>query len=187
MTPRRTLLSSMLLSAALGCHGSSTDQAAVSLVRTYDARLIDAYRTSDVEVMDPWVGSDELRKLTGLIGVKRDMGETLDAQLLELRVDRVVRDGDGVRVFTHERWRYVPRRIGDGAPAGPESTDAYALSYRLGVVDGKERVLEVEFTEPPVVGTPVAPGRIDARDAHGLPPVERSSVVPAPRAAGGMR
>ncbi len=176
----------LLALAAAGCHaGSVDDAAAVTLVRTYDARLIDAYRTSDVQVMEPWVGDDELRKLTGLIGVKRDMGETLDAQLLDLHVDRVARDGDGVRVFTHERWRYVPRRIGDGAPAGPESTDLYALSYRLGAVGGKERVLEVEFTEPPTIGTPVAPGRIDARDAHGLPPLE----APSPRraAAGGGR
>ena len=43
------------------------------------------------QLVEPFVGPQELRKLTGLIGVKVDQGITLDSELLRFEVLSVTR------------------------------------------------------------------------------------------------
>jgi hypothetical protein len=161
----------LALVLAAGCRPALSDGDAGGLVRRYCERVVEAYRASDAELVAPLVGDAHAKKLTGLIGVKRDMDVVLDAKLLELALERVERSGDGVLVFTRERWRYVDRSVGSGEPAGPVSNDAYRLRYRLGREKDRWVVREIDFVEPPVVerGPEPAPA-LDARKLHGLPP-----------------
>lgn len=127
-------------------------------MRRYNTQLVEAYRTSDVELMEGLVGDDEGKKLTGLIGVKRDLGVTLDAELLTLEVRAVQRKGDTVDVLTDERWRYRHRRLGTGAILGEESTVYYSLRYVLRRMKGAWLVERVRFESPPAMGRAEAEG-----------------------------
>lgn len=155
--------------AASGC-GGLDDGAARKLVQAYLSRVIEAYRISDAELAAPVASDREVRKLTGLIGVKRDSDLNLDAQLLEIQFERIERPGKQVRVYTRERWRYRDLQIGTGKQVGEESTDSYRLCYVLGREGGRWVVEETSFVEPPVVGRKVIPMTTDARVLHGLPP-----------------
>ena len=93
----------VLLAAALvvaGCRDGGKEEAEQA-VRTYVARVIDAYRTSDASLVDPLVGDQQGTKLLGLIGVKRDAGVVLDARLLELEFTRAARS---LRVESSRSW-----------------------------------------------------------------------------------
>jgi len=143
------------LAALAGCRRLS-DREAVELVEAYDARLAEAYRASDARLLEPLAGPRDARRVATLIGVKADVGLTLDARLLELRVVAVERPPGEVRVRTEERWHYRDRRIGSGEQVGPDSTDRYALAYTLRRAEGRWVVDEVAFERPPEVGR--APG-----------------------------
>lgn len=149
--PTAAFLVNAVLAATTACSGLSQHKAE-ALVRRYNQQLVEAYRTSDVELMDGLVGEEEGKKLTGLIGVKRDLGVTLDAELLTLEVRAVQRKGDTVDVLTDERWRYRHRRIGTGAVVGEESTDHYSLRYVLRKLRSGWVVDAVRFESPPTVG-----------------------------------
>lgn len=148
---RMSLLFAAALGTAWGC-SSLSERKAEALVRRYDEQLIQAYRTADVELMEGLVGDQEGKKLTGLIGVKRDMGIALDAELLALDVRAVEHKAGEVHVLTEERWRYRDRRIGTGETIGGESTDRYAMRYVLGRLNGTWVVQGVRFERPPAVG-----------------------------------
>jgi hypothetical protein len=154
--------------AASGCSKLDDDEAR-KLVRTYLARVIEAYRVSDAELAAPVASDREVRKLTGLIGVKRDGGMNLDAQLLEIQFEAIERRGQEVRITARERWRYRDLQIGTGKQVGEASTDTYRLVYELGRESGRWVVLKTEFVEPPVVGRKMAPVTMDARALHGIP------------------
>lgn len=166
--------------ALSSCSGALSDDAAQRLVRAYDEKLIEAYRTGDEKVVDPLVGEEEGRKLLGLIGVKLDMGLTLDATLLELKFLAVERPPSGeVHVLTEERWHYRDRKIGTGETVGEESDDQYALRYALRKVEGKRWVVgAVSFERPPVVGRTSAPNRAPPAVFHGLAPAEGRDAGP---------
>ena len=161
------------------CRGGGTEEAEQA-VRTYLARLADAYRTSDASLMDPLVSERQALTLTGLVGVKRDQGVVLDATLLEIEFERTARQGDGWVVETKERWHYRDRRIGSGEQVGEDSTDSYAMRYRFSRRGGRLVLEELEFAAEPVVGRKVAPAALDPRQAHGLPPREAEATRGAP-------
>ena len=155
--------------AAAGCHRFS-DADAQKLVTTYITRLVEAYRASDAEITAPVVSDRQALKLTGLIGVKRDADLNLDAELLDLKFERLERKGDAVLVETRERWHYRDRQIGTGKQVGEESTDAYHLRYHLAREKDRWVVDEIEFIDAPQVGRKSAPMALDPRVLHGLPP-----------------
>jgi hypothetical protein len=159
------------LALACGCRGGLSDADAEALVRRYCDKVVEAYRTSDVEVVAALVSERQAKKLTGLIGVKRDVDVVLDAKLLELALQGVARSGDEVHVVTRERWQYQDRAIGSGAPAGPVSNDRYHLRYHLGREKERWVVREIAFVDPPIVERGPEPGPVfDPRSLHGLPP-----------------
>ncbi len=157
-------LALVALCAFAGCRGLS-DEGAVRLVRAYDDKLVEAYRTSDEQLMEGLVGPEEGKKLLGLIGVKYDMGFTLDAQLLEFKPLGVRRQEDWVEVRTEERWRYRDRKIGSGETVGGESRDHYFLTYVLKQEKGRWVVWQVRFDQPPEVGRAARDGGSEGRDA----------------------
>lgn len=136
------------LLAAAGCSRLSDDEA-VALVRSYVDRKADAYRAADAGLVDGVTSTAEGRKILGLIGVKSDMGVTLDAVPLDFTVLRVERAADRVTVFTEERWRYADRRIGSGEQVGQESVDRYRMRYHLAREEGRWVVDAIEFDVPP--------------------------------------
>ncbi len=167
------LLLTGTLTATAACSGLS-DRKAEALVRRYNDRLVEAYRTADVEVLEGLVGDQEGKKLTGLIGVKRDMGITLDAELLTFEVLAVERKRESVDVLTDERWFYRDRRIGTGETVGQESADRYSLRYVLRKVKGTWVVEAVRFEGPPQVGRTDAPNRAAPQALHGVVPSSSS-------------
>jgi hypothetical protein len=168
------LAGAALLSAGLaaGCGSADrlSDERAERLVRAYNQRLADAYRTSDPELLEGVAGPAECRKVLGLIGVKSDQGISLDATLLSLALLSVAPGGEGtVVVTTEETWRYADRRIGTGDVVGEPSEDHYRISYRLDRLKAGGWVVgEVRFATPPVVGRAAALNRVPI-SAHAAP------------------
>jgi hypothetical protein len=188
---RRGLVVVLVASAwlATGCQrgAAARDEARVEgeqAVRTYLDKMVEAYRVSDQEIVDPYVGEEHALRLLGLIGVKRDAGITLDAQLTELVFEGAERQGEELLVTTRERWHYRDRKIGTGKQVGEESTDAYHLRYRFRREGGKLKLMETEFLTPPQVGRAAPKLELDARQAHGLPTLEEEAAQA--RGAGGV-
>jgi hypothetical protein len=139
-----------LLALALAACGEwPSDREAVQTVRRYMSATADAYRAGDPSGVSAVSGPAETKKLAALVGAKGDMGLTMDALLLDLRVERVERAGEGVQVETRERWRWRDLRIGTGEQVGPTAHDRYHLKYHLARTDRRWLVSAVEFLEPP--------------------------------------
>lgn len=153
--------------ALLGCR-DLPDADAVKLVEAYNARVAEAYRAGDAALVEPVAGPEEAKKIAGLVGVKLDMGITLDARLAAFRVLSVEHDAAGVRVRTEERWEYRDRRIGSGEQVGEPSTDHYVMRYHLRKEAGRWVVARIEWDQPPVVGRVPGPARIEVGSAHGI-------------------
>ncbi|MCX6903994.1 MAG: cytochrome c biogenesis protein ResB, partial [Verrucomicrobia bacterium] len=159
------LLSCLLFLA--GCQRSSLSQAR-QLVERYNRVVAEAYRRGDVKLIDPVVGPNEGKKLTGLIGVRLDLGMTLDSQMLALEVTGVQKAKDELRVQTRERWRYRDRKIGTGEQVGEESLDSYEMLY-IFKKSGKDWLVdEIKFTSAPQVGRKRPTWLADRRELHGL-------------------
>ncbi len=165
--------------AALATCGRMSDGEAVKLVQSYNAHVIDAYRADDVRLIDPVVGPGEGKKLTGLIGVKLDMGIAMDARVLEFRVLGVERRKDEVVVRTEERWYYRDLKIGTGEQVGQDSTDHYFMRYNLRKPEGRWVVDAIAFEKPPEVGRTVAP-EADVASMHGVQPTRKLGDGEAP-------
>ncbi|MBM4032167.1 MAG: hypothetical protein FJ291_10320 [Planctomycetes bacterium] len=152
--------------------GSVSKAEARRLVERYNSVVSEAYRRADVGLIDPVVGPNTVagRRLTGLIGVRLDMGLTLDAELLELAVIGVAREGDELHVRTTERWRYRDRRIGSGEQVGEESSDACELLYLFRKFGKAWLVAETRFTSPPQVGRKTIPWAAGRKALHGFAP-----------------
>jgi hypothetical protein len=160
----------LLLTVVASCRASQEDEEAKQAVRAYLTRVIDAYRVSDAELTDPVASDREVRKLTGLIGVKRDSGVNLHAELLDLQFERVEKVKDGFSVSTREKWTYRDLAIGTGKQVGEGSTDSYRMVYKLERDKDRWVVGETAFSEEPVIGRKFAPVTTDVRTLHGLPP-----------------
>lgn len=189
MKGSRSILALVVLLA--GCKEDAGRADAERAVRTYVARMADAYRASDESVVDAFVSERQGRKLLGLIGVKRDAGVVLDAKLLALEFTQFSRTNDGWIVDTRERWYYADRRIGTGEQIGEDSTDSYAVRYRLVRKDGTLILDALEFIGDPVVERKSAPIPVDTRVLHGLPVASAENVTgrpaPAPEHPDGQR
>jgi hypothetical protein len=150
---RRWVARAMVVAlAATACGRDASVREAERLVRRYNDQLIAAFRAGDAGLMEGLVGEEEARRLYGLIGVKSDMGITLDAALQEFSVLGVEHSGDGLLVRTEERWAYRDRRIGGGETVGPPSEDHYRMRYMLLRVRDTLVVAQVRFAAPPEVG-----------------------------------
>jgi len=158
----------LLLAVALtGCHPSSVQQAR-QLIERYNQVVSEAYRRGDVKLIDPVVGPNEGKKLTGLIGVRLDMGLTLDSQLLSLEVTGVEKSRDELRVTTKEHWRYRDRKIGTGEQVGEESLDSYEMLYVFKKTGPTWLVDEIRFSSPPQVGRKQTPWLANRESVHGI-------------------
>jgi hypothetical protein len=142
----------LLCATFLTSCGKSPVEQARALVERYNQVVSEAYRRGDVKLIDPVVGPREGKKLTGLIGVRLDLGLTLDSHLLSLEVTAVERSKDLMRVSTRERWRYRDLRIGSGKQVGEESMDSYEMLYIFTNSNNAWLVDEIRFTQPPQVG-----------------------------------
>lgn len=161
-----------------GC-GRLSDEKAVKRVEEYNRALIEAYRLSDSQVVTPVTSPAELKKLTGLIGVKSDLGIALDSELRAFEVLGVERQADEVIVSTDERWYYRDRRIGTGAQVGADSTDHYRMKYFLARQGNRWVVDRVEWASPPEVGRVEVPIRAEVQSLHGLSTVEPAAAADA--------
>ncbi|HLP77911.1 MAG TPA: hypothetical protein VK327_13445, partial [Candidatus Paceibacterota bacterium] len=148
-----------------GCNRVSETQAK-QLVERYNQIVSEAYRRGDVRLIDPVVGPNEGRKLTGLIGVRLDLGITLDSQLLSLDVTGVEQAKNELRVHTKERWSYRDLKIGSGRQVGDASQDSYEMIYMFTNVNKAWLVDEIRFAAPPQVGRTNTPWVADAAAAH---------------------
>jgi hypothetical protein len=158
----------ILLVCVLGltaCSGYSRSDAK-QLVERYNTVVSEAYRRGDVKLVDPVVGPKEGKKLTGLIGVRLDMGLTLDSKMLSLEVLEAEKTKDELRVRTRERWSYCDRRIGTGEQVGEKSEDAYEMWYFFKQVERTWLVDRIEFATPPQFGRPPSTWSVD----HGRAP-----------------
>ena len=153
---------------ATACQGLPDDEAR-RLVERYNRVVCEAYRRADVTLIDPVVGPNEGRKLTGLIGVRLDAGITLDAELLELQIVGVDQSSEELRVRTSETWSYRDRRIGSGEQVGEESLDEYEMLYVFKMFADTWKVDEIRFATPPRVGRPTGPFGTDRAERHDLP------------------
>ena len=145
------LLLLLTLGLTTGCGRSAMDQAR-QLVEHYNQIVSEAYRRGDVKLIDPVVGPNEGKKLTGLIGVRLDLGLTLDSHLLSLEVTGVEKSKGELRITTKESWRYRDRKIGTGEQVGEESLDSYEMRYVFKKIGQLWLVDEILFTAPPQVG-----------------------------------
>lgn len=155
----------LLVLVLTGCNRISTSKAR-EIVTRYNTIVAEAYRRADVRLIDPVVGPNEGKKLTGFIGVRTDMGLTLDSELLSLDIISVKEAPGEVRVTTTEQWRYRDRRIGTGEQVGEESTDSYEMLYVLKYINKSWRVDEIQFAKPPFIGRKQLPWR-ESRETAG--------------------
>jgi hypothetical protein len=151
-----------------GC-GRVSPSEAKKLVERYNRVVSEAYRRGDVRLVDPVVGPNEGRKLTGLIGVRLDMGITLDSKLLSLEITGIEKSRAELRVRTKERWSYRDLKIGSGEQLGEASVDSYEMLYLFKLKDRAWLVDEIQFAAPPQVGRKTTPWAADHRALHGLP------------------
>jgi hypothetical protein len=148
------------------------DEEARAIVRSYIAKLAEAYRVSDAELLDPVATDAEVRRVTALVGIKRDSGLNLDSELLEVTFGKIERKKEEILVETQERWRYRDRQIGTGKVVGLPSEDFYSIRYSLLREKDKWRVDQISFITPPEIGRIAPPMTTDVRAAHGLLPRE---------------
>ena len=154
---------------AVAC-GRVSKEEARTLVERYNQVVSEAYRRGDIRLIDSVVAPDcpAGKKLTGLIGVRVDMGLILDAHLEELQVTSVAPTGAELYVHTRERWSYRDRKLDTGEQVGEASVDNYELRYSFKKLAGSWMVTETLFTAPPQVGRKVTPWRMDAKEAHAM-------------------
>ena len=156
----------LLVVSLTGCKPSVVQQAR-QLVERYNEVVSEAYRRGDVRLIDPVVGVNEGKKLTGLIGVRLDLGLTLDSQLLFLEVTGAKKSKYEFRITTQERWRYRDRKIGTGEQVGEASLDSYAMLYVFKRTGKAWLVDAIRFTAPPQVGRQQMPWLANRDPLHG--------------------
>jgi hypothetical protein len=161
------LLLAGLLAFTSGCGRVSLADAR-QLVERYNQVVSEAYRRGDVQLIDPVVGPNESKKLTGLIGVRLDMGITLDSKLLTLEVQSVEQAKDGLRVSTKERWSYRDLKIGTGEQVGEASVDSYEMLYHFKKMQKQWVMNEIQFTSAPQVGRKTTTWAADTLTLHGI-------------------
>jgi len=165
------LLAGGILVFTSGCDRVSQSQAK-QLVERYNRVVSEAYRRGDVRLIDPVVGPNEGKKLTGLIGVRLDLGITLDSQLLSLEVTGFEQAKAALQVHTKEKWSYRDLKIGTGAQVGESSHDAYEMTYYFTNMNKTWLVDEIKFAAPPQIGRTNVPWVADRAILHGTTTTE---------------
>jgi hypothetical protein len=160
------LLLASCLAFTSGCDRVSTAKAK-QLVERYNQIVSEAYRRGDARLADPVVGPKEGKKLTGLIGVRLDLGLTLDSQMLSLEITDVEQAKNQLRVQTKEHWSYRDLRIGTGKQVGEASQDAYEMTYYFTNMNKAWLVDEIKFAAPPQVGRKQTPWIADRSQLPG--------------------
>ena len=165
----RILLPLLTLAFTLGCGRAATREAR-ALVAHYNEVVSEAYRKGDIRLIDSVVGlnTPDGQRLTGLIGVRMDMGITLDAHLESLEVTGVEQIKEDLRIRTKERWRYRDLKADTGVQVGEASVDHYEMLYHFQKLKGIWMLEETQFTAPPQVGRKAVPWSMEAREAHGM-------------------
>ena len=161
------LLAGGILVFTTGCNRVSQADAK-QLVERYNQVVSEAYRRGDVRLINPVVGPNEGKKLAGLIGVRSDLGITLDSQLLALEIIGVEQSGKSLWVRTKEKWSYRDLQIGTGKQVGDASQDAYEMTYNFTNVDKAWLVDEIKFAATPQVGRTNTPWIADRSAMHGV-------------------
>jgi hypothetical protein len=174
----RTLLSLALLALSLDCSRLPYPEAR-SLVLRYNEVVSEAYRRGDVRLIDSVVGPNapDGSRLAGLIGVRVDMGLTLDAHLESLDVVWAEKHVGDLLVRTKEQWRYRDIKTDTGQQVGQASVDHYEMQYHFKSHKGAWLLEETSFAAPPQVGRKETPWNLDAKEAHGMirPPIAKGS------------
>jgi len=163
---KRLVILCLLAPALSSCQQRVNVDEARELVERYNKIVSEAYRRADIKHIDPVVGPDEGKKLTGLIGVRLDMGLTMDSKLLELEMVSVKQEDDYLRVRTKEKWYYRDLKIGTGEQVGEESYDSYEMVYSFTRDDDRWLVDRIKFAQPPVVGRKTPLWATDAMTMH---------------------
>ncbi len=168
---KRRMLLILLCVTLSSCDRVSTEEAH-RIVERYNKVVSEAYRRCDIRLIDSVVGLNTVagKRLTGLIGVRFDMGVALDAELTNLEVTGVEQDAGELRIRTKECWRYRDLKIGSGELVGEESRDYYELLYVFKKSGGIWLAEETRFTAAPQVGRKTMPWGTNARDMHGVGP-----------------
>ena len=149
------------------CKQSPTDQAR-TLVEHYNRVVSEAYRRGDERLIGAVVGPKERKRLSALIGARREFGLTLDSHLLSLELSVVERSNASMRVRTKERWRYRDLRDGTREQVGRESIDAFEILYLFTNLNRGWLVDEVRVTKLPRVGQGQTSGTTDRIAAPGV-------------------
>jgi hypothetical protein len=165
----RTILSLFLLTLSLACSRVNFSEARM-LVARYNQVVSEAYRKGDILLIDEVVGlnAPDGKRLTGLIGVRKDMGIALDAHLDNLEVVGVEQLKEDLRVRTKEQWRYRDVEVATGRQVGDASVDRYEMIYHFKYTKGTWLVESTKFAAEPQVGRREVPWSMSVRDAHGL-------------------
>lgn len=181
MTVRAWLIVLSLPLLLLACKPAAHRRAR-ALVARYNEAVCEAYRKGDIRLIDPVVGPQAVdgTRLTGLIGVRADMGILLDARLEALEVLGVEEGPEDLQVRTRERWQYRDVEAKTGRQVGEASVDHYEMLYHFKKLKGAWMVEETKFAATPQVGRKEIPWGLDARDAHGM-----ATVPPQTPAQGG--
>ena len=141
----------LIICVLTGCARQNFDEAK-QLVERYNQVVSEAYRRGDPKLIDPVAGPNEGKKILGLIGVRSDLGLTMDSHLVALAVTGVEKSGDEMRVRTKEEWTYRDLKIGSGEQVGQASHDTYEMLYLFKKFDKQWLVDEIQFTAQPQVG-----------------------------------
>lgn len=165
--PRSAVVLALACGLGLTACSRVSQPQARQLVERYNTVVSEAYRRGDVKLVDSVVGPNEGRKLTGLIGVRLDLGLTLDSKMLLLEVLDVESSKDGLTVKTRERWSYCDRRIGTGEQVGEKSEDAYEMRYFFKRAEKEWLVDRIEFASPPKFSRPPQTWAVDHRSVPG--------------------
>lgn len=165
---------------------SSCQQAAEidarELVVRYNRVVCEAYRRGDVKLIDAVVApnSRDGKNIAGLIGVRLDMGQILDAHLISLEITGIERSREATRVRTKESWRHRDLKIGTGEQIGDESFDSYEMLYVFRKFNTEWLLDETCFVAPPEVSrkTTVFAGDQGAMHRISMPPAGKGSQQP---------
>jgi hypothetical protein len=147
----RLAIATLSMLALSGCGRDDLGEAR-RLVERYNHVVSEAYRRGDPQLIDPVVGPNDGRRITGLIGVRSDLGLTMDATLLSLDVTAVEKTKDVLRVRTRESWKYRDLKIGTGEQIGEASKDNYEMVYVFFRTNQEWLVDEIQFGAVPQVG-----------------------------------
>jgi hypothetical protein len=158
---RRTILA---VAALLACAPGDRDRReAERAVRAYDAALVRAFRTSDLDGMRATATPAEAGRVRVLVDLKIADRLVLESTLERLDVLSASKAGaDAFTVRTAERWRYFDRPLDPGRRAGGVVLAEMRMEYDVAREGGswlvaKVRTLSNQRLDPAEVGSTTRP------------------------------